>query len=233
MNYKSNTDTNYKELAQEMVGTNYYSVDSSSFQIPNGVVSKWPIIDSGYWDDPYLSNRELAWAIIDIPGDRDLFAISVHLHTSPPSDQVGAALVIAEEVKDLKDAHPGSYYYVVGGDFNGPSAVNTNGFGKYGDFYVSGPDPEDDNGNENTNSNRNSQYDFVIAGTDLHAYQVPVVYYSNTDSSTKTYNDGLVFDTRIYNQSILDEYFSPAQTGDSAASQMQHMGVVKDFVISY
>jgi endonuclease/exonuclease/phosphatase family metal-dependent hydrolase len=214
-----------------MVGTDYYSVDSAGFQIPNGVISKWPITSSGYWDDPYLSNRELAWAVVDIPGDRDIFAISVHLHTSPPSDQVAAAVVIANEVESLKNANPGKYYYVVGGDFNGPSAVSGSGFGKHGDFYVSSPHPADDNGNQNTNSNRNSQYDFVIAGTDLHAFQVPVVYHSNKDSSTLTYTNGLVFDTRIYNGELA-EFYSPASSGDSAASQMQHMGVVKDFVIT-
>ena len=171
------------------------------------------------------------WAVIDIPGPVDIFAISVHLHTDPSSDQVTASLVIVDEVKLLKSAHPGAYYYVVGGDFNGTSAVSTNGFGKDSTFYVSSPHPEDDNGNVNTSANRSKHYDFVLADPALHAFQVPVVFKSNVNYSARTYTDGLVFDTRTFTQSVLDEFFPDALTSDSGASNMQHMAIVKDFYI--
>jgi hypothetical protein len=45
---------------------------------------------------------------------------------------------------------------------------------------------------------------------------------------TSTFPAGLVIDTRDYSP-ITD--LSPARIGDSAASNMQHMGVVKDFFI--
>ena len=224
---------NLQSMADQVcpVATCYYSIDSTSFQIPNGVISRWPITSSGWWDDPTLTNRELAWAIIDIPGDRDIFAISVHLHTDPVSDQQIAAAVIADEVDVIKSANPGKYYFVVGGDFNGPSSVDSSYFGKHGDFYVSGPDPVDDNGDEATNATGSKQYDFVLAGTDIHAFQIGVVYPSNIDSSTKTYTNGLVFDTRVYSQGELDEFFPGTDTSDSGASSMQHMAIVKDFFI--
>ena len=233
MNYGNKKDADYKKFAQLIVGTNYYVVeDTSKYNIPNGIVSRYPIKETGSWDDPSLSDRELKWAVIDIPGEKDIFAVSVHLHTSPASDQTKAALVIVDEIAKLKKADPDKYYYVVGGDFNGPTAVSSSGFGKNSTFYVSGPHPVDENGDEETNANRNKQYDYVLADYQLHEFQVPTVFYSSKDpTKTKIYENGLVFDTRLYSQSVLDEYFSPAKTSDSSASQMQHMAVVKDFLI--
>ena len=232
MNYGNNSANDYKSFAQEIVGTNYYAVDDADYDIPNGVVSKYPIKSKGYWVDPNIDNRALMWAVVDIPGEKDIFAISVHLHTEPVSDQVKAAQVIVDEIKKLESSNSGRYYYVVGGDFNGPTAVSSNGFGKNDTFYISGPDPVDEENNSNTNRNRNKQYDFVLADYPLHAFQVPVVYYSSEDATkTKTYENGLVFDTRVYPQSDLDEYFYPAEINDSGASSMQHMAVVKDFLI--
>jgi endonuclease/exonuclease/phosphatase family metal-dependent hydrolase len=216
------------------VATCYYSIDKTSFQIPNGIISRWPITSSGYWDDPNLSNRELAWAIIDIPGAKDILAVSVHLHTSPPSDQVAAAKVVSEEIYNHRVANPNGYYYVVGGDFNGSAAVSNSGFGQWNGsdvFYVSGPHPKGEDGKEGTNASRSKHYDYVLADHPLQAFQVPVVYHSTTDSSTMTYTDGLVFDTRNFTQSELNEFFPGTTTGDSGASQMQHMAIVKDFYI--
>lgn len=232
MNYKNNSASDYKNFAQQIVGTNYYAVEDSKYNIPNGIVSKYPITETGSWDDPNLSDRELKWAVIDIPGEKDIFAVSVHLHTSPASDQTKAALVIVDEIAKLKKANPNKYYYVVGGDFNGETSVSSSGFGKNNTFYVSGPHPVDENGDEETNANRNKHYDYVLADYPLHEFQVPTVFYSSKDpTKTKSYENGLVFDTRVYSQSVLDEYFSPAQTSDSSASSMQHMAVVKDFLI--
>ncbi|MBP5590377.1 hypothetical protein J6Y50_00785 [bacterium] len=238
MNYGNNSESDYKEFAQEIVGTKYYAVDNkqkcqnSKCNIPNGIVSKYPITDSDSWDDPNINDRALLWAIIDIPGEKDIFAVSVHLHTDPESDQVTAAKLIVDEIAKVKEKNPEKYYYVVGGDFNGDSAVSQNGFGKNNTFYVDGPDPVDEKGNGNTNAKREKQYDFVLADHPLHGFQVPVVYYSSEDpTKTKSYADGFVFDTRLYDQSVLDEYFSPADQNDSGASQMQHMAVVKDFLI--
>lgn len=231
MNYGDNSTSDYNELAMDVVGTTYWAVDDSGFQIPNGVLSRWPITQSGWWDDPNLSNRELMWATIDIPGPVDIFAISVHLHTSPSADQVEAAQVIVARVKTHRQQNPNRYLYVVGGDFNGTSAVSENGFGKDGVFMVEPPDPADDDGNVNTNASRSKQYDFVLADQKLAAYQVSVRYPSKSSGSDRVYPDGLVFDTRTFSQSELNEYFPPAQTSDSSSTAMQHMAVVKDFII--
>jgi len=232
MNYKNNSDSDYRNFAQQIVGASCYAVDDADYDIPNGVVSRYPIKSHGYWKDPNINNRALFWAVVDIPGNTDIFAISVHLKTDDGGKQNAAAKVIVDEIAKVKEKNPGKYYYVVGGDFNGTSAVSSNGFGKNNTFYVDGPDPVDEKKNGNTNAGRNKQYDFVLADYPLHEFQVPVVYYSSKDpEKTKTYENGLVFDTRVYDQSVLNEYFSPAQKNDSGASNMQHMAIVKDFLI--
>jgi len=232
-NYGDNGASDYREMADDICGIECsYSVGYGS--IPNGVVSRWPIVASGYWSDPNITNRDLDWVRIDLPGEKDLFAVSVHLHTSPSSDQVGAAQVVAREVAAYRAAHPGCCWYVVGGDFNGPSAVSSSGFGSYDGeavFSVSGPDPVGEDGLEGTNASREKQYDFVLLDTALRAWQVATVFPANGGSSSRTYPNGLVFDSRNFSQTELDVYFSPARTGDSDASQMQHMAVVKDVVV--
>ncbi len=226
-NYKQNTAANYREMVDKVCGTEC-SYSAGTGQIPNGIISKWPITSKGKWDDPNINNRDLDWAVIDIPGPRDILAISVHLHTSPSSDQVTAAQVIAKQVYTKMKSDPDKYYYIVGGDFNGPSAVSDSGFGKYSGtkiFYVSGPHPESEDGDYGTNASRSKQYDFVLADYDLHTFQTTVKY------TNFSYPNGLVFDTREYSQSELNASFSPAQKGDSDSTNMQHMAIVKDFVI--
>ena len=91
----------------------YYREDGA--QIPNGVISRYPIIESGEWNDSQVSNRDFAWARIDIPGDRDLWAVSVHFLTrsgSVRNTQANAVLRLVRENIPEED------YLVIGGDFN-------------------------------------------------------------------------------------------------------------------
>ena len=46
------------------------------------MVSRYSIIASGEFIDAEVSNRDFAWATIDIPGDIDLHVISVHFLTT-------------------------------------------------------------------------------------------------------------------------------------------------------
>lgn len=230
-NYGAGGDADYREMTDRICGPECQWVVGNG-SIPNGVVSRWPIVEHGAWDDPNIGNRDLDWARIDLPGARDLVAVSVHLHTDPAGDQVQAAQVVAAGVRAHRAANPGCCWYAVGGDFNGPAAVSAQGFGESeGEdvFFVAPPHPVGQDGNPNTNRNRNSPYDWVLPDTDLHAFQVPVVFLADDGGAPLSYPAGLVFDTRDFTQAQLDTYFPPAQTGDSAASGMQHMAVVKDF----
>ena len=84
------------------------------------------------------------------------------------------------------------------------------------------PYPADKNGNTNTNASRASPYDHVLVDSDLRAYQTSTVIGSSSFSA------GLVVDTRVY--SPLSD-ISPALSADSGATNMQHMAVIKDFVV--
>ncbi len=196
--------------------------------IPNGIISRWPILAGGDWDDTRVTNREFTWARIDIPGPNDLWAISVHLLTSSPATRAAEAL---ELIGFINTNIPDGDYLLLGGDFNTGSRTDPNPDGGIGEtafdvfaqrFFVLGPHPVDQTGNENTNTNRNKPYDNVLASPCLAQLQGPTTLVSST------YTWGAVIDTRLYNP-ISD--LAPSLATDSAATGMQHMGVVKDFFI--
>lgn len=186
--------------------------------IPNGVVSRYPILQSGSWEDTLNNNREFAWARIDVPGPKDLWAVSVHLLTSKSSTR---GKEITQLVDYIKQHVPTGDLLVIGGDFN------TNTFGEQSLQGLQGVvntqrRPVDQAGNGHTNMKRNRPYDRVFADTDLEAMHVPVKLGANT------FKDGLVFDTRAYTP-LIDA--TPAEKGDSDATAMQHMAVVRDFAL--
>jgi endonuclease/exonuclease/phosphatase family metal-dependent hydrolase len=188
--------------------------------LPNGVVSRYPILESGIWDDPHVSNRELFWARIDMPGPGDLIAISVHLHTNASSHPGEGAAIIdgITEVAEPEDL------VVLGGDFNTDDTTDLL-YPELDDiFRVTEPWPVDNLGNPHTNENRTKRYDWVLADPGLDALEIPVVI------GAQTFPTGLVVDTRVYTP-LAD--IAPAQLNDSDQSVvMQHMAVVRDFAFA-
>ena len=232
-NYRDDTTADYRAMTDAVCGTTC-TWHTGAGQIPNGVVSRWPIVETGAWDDPNIDNRDLDWVRVDLPGARDLVAISVHLHTSPAGDQLAAAQVVAHMVSEYRAAHPDCCYYVVGGDFNGPAAVSDAGFGAWNGeavFHVTGPHPVGNDGSPGTNAGRDDQYDFVLFDPALEALRTPLVATAADGSAQLAYPDGLVFDSRDYTQAELDSFFPPALVDDSGASNMQHMGVLRSVAI--
>ena len=200
--------------------------------IPNGIISRWPILASGDWVDSRVMNRAFTWARIDIPGPKDVWAISVHLLTRDPPTRAAEA---GQLITFINANIPDGDYVLLGGDFNTSSRASPNPDGGEGEtafdvlsqrFFVLGPHPVDQNGNENTNTNRNKPYDVVLASPCLAQLQGPTTLVSST------YPWGAVIDTRIYTPaSDLAPAIVLPDGGDSAANGMQHMGVVKDFLI--
>jgi endonuclease/exonuclease/phosphatase family metal-dependent hydrolase len=220
----SQTTADTDAFVLRVFGTGYtWTREPGGEQIPNGVISRWPIIESGQWEDPNVANRDFAYARIDIPGDHDLWAVSVHLLTSSSSNRNSEA----QDLRDAINAHPvpAGDYLVIGGDFNTGSRTES-AISTLGSLMVtSSPYPEDQNSDGDTNSNRNEPYDWVLVDADLDPLETSVA------QGSFTFPDGLVFDTRIFTQTQLNASFPPALTGDSAASNMQHMGVVRDFLV--
>lgn len=216
-NFGDNSDGAISSWVAETFGPefDYYREDGA--QIPNGVISRYPIIAAGEWNDVQVGNRDFAWAQIDIPGDRDLWAVSVHFLTRSGSVRNRQAIALRE----LAIANiPEGDYLVIGGDFNtrnsGEAALDS----LDGVVDTDGPYPSDRNGDIGTNASRRRPYDWVFADEDLEPFEIPVSIGENT------FPNGLVFDSRIYTP-LAD--VAPVQRGDSGATNMQHMAVIRDF----
>jgi endonuclease/exonuclease/phosphatase family metal-dependent hydrolase len=218
-NYGDNSATAIRGFVNTAFGTSFSYYREGGAQIPNGVISRWPIIASGEWDDNQVTNRDFAWARIDVPGPKDLWVVSVHLLTSSSSVRNTEATNL---VNFIKANVPTTDYLVIGGDFNTGSRTEA-AFSTFSQVVTTAaPYPADRNGNTNTNASRASPYDHVLVDSDLRAYQVSTVI------GGSTFSGGLVADTRVY--SPISE-ISPALSTDSGATNMQHMAVIKDFSI--
>lgn len=228
-NLKSKTR---EEWVTSTFGEDFRFVFSEN-NIPNGIISKYPILDSGYWASNIENSRNWDWAVIDIPGSRDLLAISVHLHTSKNPEEYP---VLIEKIK-AKQAE-GNYHVVIAGDFNTPNRddVQKNFAGV---FNVRGPWPVDQNGREGTDANRNDRdidnqrpLDWVLMSYELDALEIPITV------GEHTYADGHILDSRVYAglcsvHANTDELadIPPVDAADSSYLQMQHMAVVRDVAI--
>jgi endonuclease/exonuclease/phosphatase family metal-dependent hydrolase len=219
LNHGSSSPAEIRAFVDEAFGAGFHYYREGGAQIPNGVISRWPIVEAGEWDDPHVDNRDFAWARIDIPGAIDLYAVSVHLLTSSASDRNAEMSSLVQRLAQI----PAGAYVVVGGDLNTSSRDEAALATARQAVVVAAPYPTDRHGNGMTNASRAKPYDWLLAGSALHSREVPVAIGSSTFPS------GLVVDTRVY--APLAE-IAPALAGDSGASNMQHMGVVRDFVVT-
>lgn len=194
----------------------YYFRESGGLQIPNGIISRYPILNSGSWTDPEVSNRGFAWAQIDLPGTNDLYVVSVHFLTSGDRAAEAAALK-----GFIQTSFPTNAWIIVAGDFNAGSRTET-ALNTLTTFLSDSPIPTDavSGGNPNTNKGREEEYDYVLPSFSLTNRLTNVVFASHS------FPKGLVFDSRVYDP--LSDVF-PIVFGDSADSQ--HMPVIKDFLI--
>jgi hypothetical protein len=75
-----------------------------------------------------------------------------------------------------------------------------------------------------TNASRAKPYDQVLPGDDLSLLEIPV----SISGHTFTYAEGLVFDSRVFTPLSA---VAPVLAGDSGATGMQHMAVIRDFLV--
>ncbi|QSQ17781.1 lamin tail domain-containing protein [Myxococcus landrumensis] len=218
-NYGSNSTADIRSFVDTAFGPQFYYYRESGAQIPNGIVSRYPIVASGEWTDTQVSNRDFAWARIDIPGPKDLWVVSVHLLTASASVRNTESTNL---VAYIQSNVPAGDYLAIGGDLNTDSRSEVSFSTLSQVVTTTAPYPADLNGNVNTNANRNKPYDHVLVDSDLRQYQTGVVIGGNT------FTGGLVVDTRVY-MPISD--LSPALASDSASTNMQHMAIIKDFLI--
>lgn len=220
--------TTYRGFVDEHFGTGFsYYVESEggTYRKPNGIISRWNILASGEWDDNEVPDRDFAWANIDLPGSKNMHAVSVHLKATSFENPDGQdAATRLDEARALTNyiaqaGWPSGDYVVLGGDFNLTNRteaclkVLTN-------VLSDAHQPADQNNNKNTNSGRSRPYDLILPGISLDARHCTINCYG------ETFPNGMVFDTRInWNGGVPP----PALTTDSAAENMQHMAVMKVF----
>ncbi|HET9626139.1 MAG TPA: lamin tail domain-containing protein [Kofleriaceae bacterium] len=218
-NVGGNSASELRTFVDQAFGTDYaFARGAASDQIPNGIVSRYPIIASGAWTDTQVGNRTFVWAQIDIPGPIDLYAISVHLLSSSSGSRNTEAGELVSHIRGL----PANAYVVLGGDFNTGSRTEACVSTLSSVLVTDGAPPVDQAGKNTTNANRNKPYDWVLASGNLDALETAVTIGANT------FAHGLVVDTRVY-KPLSD--LAPMVASDSAAINMQHMAVVRDFAL--
>jgi endonuclease/exonuclease/phosphatase family metal-dependent hydrolase len=224
-NYGANSTPEITTFVTRYLGADF-TFTRGTGQIPNGVLTRFPILSSGEWTDASVSNRAFVWARIDIPGPRDLVAVSVHLLTSSSGNRNAEATQLSGYLKaNVTDGA----YIAIGGDFNTDSHSEP-AFSAFSAVAITGgPWPADQAGNGNTNASRAKPYDYVIASPALDALQVPL------GLGGGTFGAGIVFDTRVFTPiAVLNTAGDPdaVLATDSAASNMQHMAVGRDFAVA-
>ena len=221
-----NTPAAISNMVATTFGTNFVYFRETGYSIPNGIISRWPFVTNGTWvdSDTGVNDRGFAWAKIKLPGTNELVVVSVHLKASSGSDNPARRAAQAAEITSLIQATFGTNgWIIVAGDMNlysdSEAAITT-----FKTYLSDSPVPADQNGNVDTNAGRTERYDRVLPSFAMTNLLVPVVMPS------RSYLNGLVFDSRIYTN-LTD--VPPVVSGDSGASGMQHMGVVKAFTYSF
>lgn len=221
-NYSNNTPAQIRSFIDTAFGTsfNYYRESGAGYDIPNGIISRFPILTNATWDDPQIPNRGFAWALLDVPGTNDLYVVSVHLKAS--SGDASVRSLEATALKGLIQSNfPPNAWIVLAGDCNlqsrSEAALTT-----LKTFLSDSPIPTDQAGDPDTNAGRDNPYDVVLTSPTFTTNLVPVTV------GTSNFPNGLVFDSRV-NPPLSP--IAPVQTADSGLGQ--HMAVMKDFRINY
>ena len=224
--YLGNTATDLRTMVDTAFGANFSFYRETGYSIPNGIISRWPIMAAGSWEDidTGVNDRGFAWARIDLPGSNDLYVVSVHLKASAGVEEESRRAAEAAQVKSLIQSNiPANAWVVVAGDCNiqspGEGALAT-----FKSFLSDAPIPTDlpTGGDADTNNGRSERYDYVFPSPNFNTNRVA------TGVGSRSFPSGLVFDSRIFSP-LAD--VTPVQAGDS--SNLQHMAVLKDFRITF
>lgn len=120
---KPSSEAQIRSFVNTAFGTNFsfFHETNSGYSIPNGIISRYPMIASGSWvdSDTGVNDRGFAWARIDLPGTNDLYVVSVHLKASSGSDYETRRAAEAAEVTSLIQSNfPTNAWIIVAGDMN-------------------------------------------------------------------------------------------------------------------
>ena len=219
--FRMPSGTTQRSWVDEHFGTDYfYFIESTAGDgsgLPNGVISRWPILAAGEWEDPWAGTRDFAWATIDLPGSRDLHAVSAHFRAESGYEphRMAEAQLVTNAIAQAGWAW--TDYVLVGGDLNLQTRTEA-ALQILEPAVTDARKPVDQAGFWSTSVNRNYPFDYLLPNRVLDSRHVPVVCHGYH------FPDGMVFDTRmVWTQGVPP----PALAGDSGAYNMQHMAVMK------
>ena len=212
--FRSQTESP-EALVERIFGPGYHFHREEGNRLPNGIVSRFPILAAGQWPDPFVDDRDFAWATLDVPGPVPLHVVSVHLLNNSPHNRLPQARALLSHVRE--QFAPGDYV-VLCGDFN-VSSRDSPALDELLGYFVDSPVPADQEGNPNTNASRTRPYDFVLPNPALAQYHAPSIL------GGTVFPRGLVFDSRLWNPP------PPPVLWDDTSRNMQHLPVLKTFRI--
>ncbi len=211
---------------------------SGAFVANNGIVSRWTIQTAGNWEDTVGgSNRpDFAWVEIDLPGNTDLLAVSVHLKADAGEAATRAlqATLIKTYVEDYIASRGFTGYIIVGGDLNTETqyewCIQT--FATFLDPATFRP--EDRLGDENTNQSRDRPFDWIMPNQLLDDRHATLII----GTEDYEYDAGIVLDSHVFSR-WSDTTTAPPSTplwnlppvlyGDSHSFAMDHMAVMQAY----
>lgn len=230
--YGRNNDDDINSMVSSTFGPDYFYSRGRYIDknwIPNGIISRYPIIESGYWKSNLANNRDWEWAILDLPGKKELLVVSLHLLTDDNAKEIGPLTrEIENRIADDKKKNL-DYYVMVGGDFNSSTVLNGKTDLKrvvYTSFSNNGSRPKDQDGDTTTNATRGKTLDVLLVDKELQQKEIPAKI------GRHSYNNGHVFDSRVYSRRGELDDVPPVQADDCKGGKPiynQHMAVIRDF----
>ena len=212
-NYKAGTS---QDLVHRLFGPGFhFAREKGGARLPNGILSRWPVLASGQWEDPFVGNRSFAWATLDIPGPKPLHVVSVHLVQNHAERRAPEARHLLQLIRNQ---FPEDDYVVLCGDLN-INSRESEALAELTAWFDDSAQPADQAGNKNTNAGRSRPYDFVLPNPALSKY------HATTTLGGKKFPGGLIFNTRLWSPPP-----PPAEWEDSARN-LQHLPVLKTFRI--
>jgi len=219
------TNASARAFVDSVLGTNYHfyiEPESDSSPIPNGVISRWPIIASNEWTDSFVGSRDHVHVTIDLPGARNLNVVSTHFKAgdtgSDITDRINQARALTNYIASA--AFSSNDFLVIAGDLNLSNRLETS-FQILTQLVTDAEQPVDQNGVPNTNLGLNRPYDHVLPNDLLNDEHLSL------NIGGHTYTSGAVFVSAQF-----DDHLLPVLVEDSYTINRSHHAVIKLFNLS-
>jgi endonuclease/exonuclease/phosphatase family metal-dependent hydrolase len=95
-----NTSIPARQWVNATFGQEFSFYQEANAEIPNGIISRFPILESGEWIDPEEKNRDFVWARIALPDASRILAISVHLSAKKSSKRATEARELVRLIQE-------------------------------------------------------------------------------------------------------------------------------------